>query len=76
MNLVSIGQQNVILNGNPSKTFWKATYKKFTNFGLQKFRLDFEGTPILSLTGESTFVLENRLKRRLKLAFNSLKDEK
>jgi hypothetical protein len=28
MQLVATGQQNVILNGNPQKTFWKATYKK------------------------------------------------
>jgi len=55
MNLVSIGQQNIILNGNPSKTFWKATYKKYTNFGKQNFRIDFEGTPTLNLTTESTF---------------------
>ena len=55
MNLVSEGQQNVILNGNPSKTFWKATYKKYTNFGKQNFRLDYEGTPTLGLTTESTF---------------------
>jgi hypothetical protein len=55
LNLVASGQQNVILNGNPSKTFWKATYKKYTNFGKQNFRLDFTGTPTLSLTTESTF---------------------
>jgi len=55
MQLVSAGQQNVILNSNPSKTFFKCTYKKFTNFGKQNFRLDYEGTPTLSLTTESTF---------------------
>jgi hypothetical protein len=55
LNLVSMGQQNVILNGNPSKTFWKSAYKKYTNFGLQKFRVDFEGTPTLKLTESSTF---------------------
>lgn len=27
LNLVSEGQQNIILNGNPEKTFWKSTYK-------------------------------------------------
>ena len=58
MNLVATGQQNVILNGNPSKTFWKATYKKYTNFGKQNFRLDHEGTPTLGLTNESTFVFK------------------
>ena len=55
MNLVAAGQQNIILNGNPSKTFWKSTFKKYTNFGKQNFRLDFEGTPQLNLTAESTF---------------------
>jgi hypothetical protein len=55
MNLVATGQQNIILNGNPSKTYWKAAYKKYTNWGKQNFRLDFDGTPSLSLTTESTF---------------------
>jgi hypothetical protein len=55
MNLVSQGQQNIILNGNPEKTFWKASYKKYANFGLQKFRVDFDGTPTLKLNEESTF---------------------
>ena len=58
MQLVAVGQQNVILNGNPSKSFWKATYKKYTNFGKQNFRLDYEGTPSLGLTTESTFVFK------------------
>jgi len=58
MQLVSVGQQNIILNGNPSKSFWKATYKKYTNFGKQNFRLDFEGTPSLGMTTESTFVFK------------------
>jgi hypothetical protein len=58
MQLVAIGQQNIILNGNPSKTFWKTTFKKYTNFGKQNFRLDFEGTPTLNLTTESTFTFK------------------
>ena len=58
MNLVSEGQQNIILNGNPSKTFWKGTYQKYTNFGKQNFRLDFEGTPQLRLTEESTYMFK------------------
>jgi hypothetical protein len=58
MNLVSEGQQNIILNGNPSKTFWKAVYQKYTNFGLQKFRVDFEGARTLRLNEESTFTFK------------------
>jgi len=55
LNLVSSGQQNIILNGNPSKTFWKTTYAKYTNFGMQKFRIDFEGSTTLRLAETSTF---------------------
>ena len=58
MNLVSIGQQNIILNGNPSKTFFKSTYAQYTNFGLQKFRVDFEGSKTLRLQEESTFTFK------------------
>jgi len=58
MSLVSQGQQNIILNGNPSKTFFKTTYAKFTNFGLQKFRVDYEGSKTLQLTEDSTFVFK------------------
>jgi len=55
LNLVSEGQQNVILNGNPSKTFWKTTYSKYTNYGKQNFRVDFDGAKTLRLSEESTF---------------------
>ncbi len=58
MQLVSEGQQNVILNGNPSKTFFKSTYSKYTNFGLQKFRVDFDGSKTLRMTEESNFTFK------------------
>lgn len=43
LNLISYGSENVILNGNPTTTFFKGTYSKYTNFGMQKFRIDYEG---------------------------------
>ena len=55
LNLVSYGNQNIILNGNPSKTFFKTVYSKYTNFGLQKFRIDFEGLRNLRMTENSFF---------------------
>jgi hypothetical protein len=58
MQLVSQGQANLILNGNPKKTFWKTSFKQYTNFGKQNFRLDHEGTPQLNLTTESTFTFK------------------
>jgi hypothetical protein len=48
MNLTAVGNENIILNGNPRKTFFKATYNKHTNFGMQKFRIDFEGNRLLN----------------------------
>ena len=53
LNLIAVGNQNIILNGNPKKTFFKFVYSKYTNFGLQKFRLDFVGLRTMNIT-EST----------------------
>lgn len=58
MQLVSQGQQNIVLNGNPSKSFFKSTFHQYTNFGLQKFRVDFEGSKTLRLTEESYFTFK------------------
>lgn len=55
LNLVSYGNQNVFLNGNPSKTMFKCTYAKYTNFGLQKFRLDYDGLRTLRMNEDSVF---------------------
>jgi len=55
LNLVSYGNQNVMLNGNPSKTMFKCKYSKYTNFGLQKFRTDFDGLRTLRLNESSHF---------------------
>ena len=58
LNLIAIGNANLFLTGDPSKTFFRATYSKHTNFGLQKFRLDFTGTRDLRLTEASVFTFK------------------
>jgi len=55
LNLQNTGSLNLLVNESPSVSFWKKAYKQHPNFGLQKFRVDSEGTPSLSLTSESTF---------------------
>jgi hypothetical protein len=55
LNLVSGGSQNTIMYGNPQKTYWVSSYKQITNFGLQNFRVDYEGLRDLQLTTDSTF---------------------
>jgi len=69
LNIVAYGNQNVYLNGNPSKTFFKTTYKKYTNFGLQKFRLDFDGLRNLRMTESSKFTF--RMKRYAELLMDT-----
>ena len=55
LNLVSYGNKNIIINGNPQTNFFKTTYNKYTNFGMQKFRLDVNGARTLKLTEQSIF---------------------
>jgi hypothetical protein len=58
LQLVSQGQQNIILNGNPTKSFFKTTFHQYTNFGLQKFRVDYEGSKTLRLSEESSLTFK------------------
>ena len=55
LNLVANGSDNVLIYGNPTKTFFKKTYKKITNFGMQKIRIDYDGQRTLGLEKESIF---------------------
>jgi len=55
LNIISTGNNNLFLTGNPSKTFFKVTYSKYSNFGLQKFRIDYDGLRDLRSSEPSTF---------------------
>ena len=58
LNIIAIGNANVFLTGTPTKTFFKVVYSKYTNFGLQKFRIDYDGQRDLRLTEPSTFTFK------------------
>lgn len=58
LNLIAVGNANIFLTGEPTKTFFQVAYSKYTNFGLQKFRIDYNGTRDLRLTEPSTFVFK------------------
>jgi hypothetical protein len=47
LNLSATGTENILLYGQPSGSFWVGTYEKFTNFGIQTFRVDYTGQPAL-----------------------------
>jgi len=53
LNLIAVGNLNIILNGNPTKSFFKSKYSKYTNFGLQKYRVDQQGQTNIHLTQKS-----------------------
>ena len=48
MQLTKYGTQNSYLNGNPQMTYFKAVYKRHTNFSMEIIRLDFEGAQSLA----------------------------
>jgi hypothetical protein len=58
LNLVAYGNQNVMLTGNPTKTLFKCAYAKYTNFGLQKFRIDYDGLRTMKIDSASHFSFE------------------
>ena len=53
LNLVSKGQESIIVYGNPQKTYFKSVFKRITNFGLQKFRVDYKGSRVLRMDSET-----------------------
>jgi hypothetical protein len=50
-----MSENSHFLIGNPTKTFFKSCYSKYSDFSMQKFRLDYEGQKDLNLTSSSTF---------------------
>ena len=43
MQLVAYGAQDVYLTGNPQITFWKVTYRRYTNFACEAIEQTFNG---------------------------------
>ena len=55
LNIEVVGKSNLLLNGNPKKSFFKSSYMKHRNFGMQKYRIDFDGSKQLDLNEDSIF---------------------
>jgi hypothetical protein len=43
MQLVAYGAQDVYLTGNPQITFWKVSYRRYTNFAMESIEQTFNG---------------------------------
>ena len=67
--IVAYGASGIFLNGNPSKTFFNAVYKKYTNFGLQRFRIDHEGQRYFSFDVDTS--LDFKLPRYAELMWDT-----
>jgi hypothetical protein len=55
LNLIAKGNGNILLTGNPQKSFFTRTYLQYKDFGLQKFRIDYDGLRTLRLSEPSKF---------------------
>lgn len=60
LNIVAKGQSNEMIMGDISenKSLFSYSYKKHTNFGMQKFRVDYQGQRTLRLTDPSEFTFK------------------
>lgn len=43
MQLVAYGAQDIYLTGNPQISFWKVTYRRYTNFAIESIEQTFNG---------------------------------
>ena len=55
MQLVGVGAQNELVNGNPSMTHFRAVYRRHTNFAMEQIRMPFTSSNLeFSATGTRT----------------------
>ena len=60
LQLVSAGTQNMLLNGNPSVSFFKKVYKTYTNFAMESMRVNFNQS---SMSVRESVTLVAKIKR-------------
>jgi hypothetical protein len=55
IQLVGVGAQNELVNGNPSMTHFRAVYRRHTNFAMEQIRMPFSSSNLeFSITGPRT----------------------
>ena len=68
LQLVAYGAQDVYLTGNPQITFFKAVYRRHTNFAIESIEQTFSGTPGYGQRVTSTISRNGDLINRVYLA--------
>jgi len=66
LQLVGVGAQNELVNGNPSMTNFRNTYKRHTNFAMEHIRVDF-GSANLNFDFNQSRKLSARIDRYAQL---------
>ena len=70
LQLVAYGAQDVYLTGNPQITFFKAVYRRHTNFAIEAIQQTFNGTPGYGQRVTSTIARNGDLIHRVYLALD------
>jgi len=57
MQLTAFGAQNILVNGNPSMSYFNKLYKRTTNFAMEHYRIEPRGVTDMSMpnAGQRTF---------------------
>jgi len=55
LQLKAYGSENVYLNANPQISFFRSTYRRHTNFAIENYQLNFQGTPNITDISNTTF---------------------
>ena len=70
LQLVAYGAQDVYLTGNPQITFFKAVYRRHTNFALESIQQTFNGTPAFGQRVTCTISRNGDLINRMYIALD------
>jgi len=62
LQLVGVGAQNELVNGNPSMTHFRAVYRRHTNFAMEHIRMTF-GSSNLEFSATGTRTIQCRIDR-------------
>jgi len=65
MQLVAYGAQDIYLTGKPQITFWKAVYRRYTNFAIESIQQDVLGTPQFGVQVSVTISRNGDLLKRI-----------
>jgi len=70
LQLVAIGAQNELVNGNPSMTHFRAVYRRHTNFAMEAIRMTFTSSS-LEISPTTTRTISCRIDRYAQLLYDT-----